>query len=191
MTHRWREEALEPITDRRVPYPPVWGNGVKVSIPGQIRAGSSRSQPTITRIPADGSRLGTADTPGRRRPPPGDRGTRRPCRSGRMSLPQAQSVEFGRELRPAVLAGAITVSFRLWQRPQVKVGGRYGVRGGQIEVDSVELIPFAFIDEVDIHRAGETDRDSLRQRAAHSGPIHDDTLVYRVEFHVTETDSNP
>ena len=62
MTHRWREEALERIADRRGPCPPVWGNGVKVSIPGQIRAGSSRSQPTITRIPADGSRLGTADT---------------------------------------------------------------------------------------------------------------------------------
>ena len=99
-------------------------------------------------------------------------------------------MEFSRELRPAVLSGDITVSFRLWQRPQVKAGGRYGVSGGQTEVDSVEPIPFAFIDEYDIHRAGETDRESLRQRAAHAGPIHDDTLVYRVEFHVAESDSN-
>lgn len=95
-------------------------------------------------------------------------------------------MEFSRELRPSVLSGDITVSFRLWQRPQVKTGGRYRVGGGQIEVDSFELIPFAFIDETDISRAGEADLESLRRRAAHAGPIHDDTLVYRVEFHVAE-----
>ena len=99
-------------------------------------------------------------------------------------------MEFSRELRPAVLSGDVTVSIRLWQRPRVKAGGRYGVGGGQIEVDSVELIPFAFIDEDDIHRAGESDRDSLRKRAAHAGPIYDDSLVYRVEFHVVESNSN-
>jgi hypothetical protein len=93
-------------------------------------------------------------------------------------------MEFSRELRSFVLSGDITVSFRLWQRPQVKAGGRYRVGDGQIEVDSVEVIPFAFIDETDIRRAGEADLESLRRRAAHTGPIHDDTLVYRIEFHV-------
>jgi hypothetical protein len=58
------------------------------------------------------------------------------------------------------------------------------VGDGQIEVESVELVPFAFIDEVDIRRAGETDLESLRQRAAHAGPIHDDTVLYRIEFRV-------
>jgi hypothetical protein len=72
----------------------------------------------------------------------------------------------------------------LWQRPQVKAGGRYRVDDGQIEVESVELIPFAFIDEADVRRAGDTDRESLRRRAAHAGPIHDETLLYRIEFHV-------
>ncbi|MGP0110629.1 MAG: ASCH domain-containing protein [Acidimicrobiales bacterium] len=93
-------------------------------------------------------------------------------------------MEFSRELRTSVLSGDITVSFRLWQRPQVKAGGRYCVAEGQIEVDSVELIPFAFIDEADIRRAGETDLESLRRRAAHAGPIHDETVLYRIEFHV-------
>jgi hypothetical protein len=93
-------------------------------------------------------------------------------------------MEFSRELRAAVLSGEITVSFRLWTRPQVKPGGRYRVGDGQIEVDSVERIPFAFIDEADIRRSGETDRESLRRRAAHSGPIHDETVLYRIEFHV-------
>jgi hypothetical protein len=85
-----------------------------------------------------------------------------------------------------VLCGDITVSFRLWQRPQVKPGGRYRVGDGQIEVDSIELIPFAFVDAADVRRAGETDLESLRKRAAHAGPIHDETVLYRIEFHVVE-----
>jgi hypothetical protein len=95
-------------------------------------------------------------------------------------------VEFSEELRGDVLAGQITVSFRLWRRPKVKRGGRYRVRGGQIEVDSVELVPFSSIDDADLRRSGEGDLESLRRRAAHAGPIRDDTLVYRVEFHVVD-----
>lgn len=92
-------------------------------------------------------------------------------------------MEFSPELRPAVLSGDITVSFRLWRRPQVKAGGRYRVAGGQIEVDSVEVLPFAAIDDADLGRSGEADLESLRRRAAHAGPVHDDTLLYRIEFH--------
>jgi hypothetical protein len=36
----------------------------------------------------------------------------------------------------------------------------------------------------DVRRSGETNREALRDRAAHSGPINDGTLVYRIEFHV-------
>jgi uncharacterized protein YqfB (UPF0267 family) len=93
-------------------------------------------------------------------------------------------VQFSRELRADVLSGDITVTFRLWQRPQVKPGGRYRVGQGQIEVDSVELVPFISIDDRDRQRAGEADLESLRLRAAHAGPIENDTLVYRIEFHV-------
>jgi uncharacterized protein YqfB (UPF0267 family) len=95
-------------------------------------------------------------------------------------------VEFSQELRQDVLSGEITVSFRLWRRPKVKVGGRYRVAGGlgQIEVDSVELVPFSSIDDADVRRSGEADLESLRRRAAHAGPIGDVTLLYRIEFHV-------
>ena len=92
-------------------------------------------------------------------------------------------MQFSRELRERVLAGDITVSVRLWTRPQVKVGGRYRVGIGEIEVDEIELMPFAAITEDDVRRAGEPDRETLRRRAAHAGPIGEDTLVYRVEFH--------
>ena len=92
-------------------------------------------------------------------------------------------MEFSRELRNDVLAGDITLTVRLWKRPQVKEGGRYRVGPGLIEVDTVELVPFAAITEEDVRRAGEPDRETLRDRAAHAGPIDDHTLVYRIEFH--------
>lgn len=57
-------------------------------------------------------------------------------------------------------------------------------RPAQIEVDAVELMPFAAITPPDVRRSGERDRESLRQRAAHAGPIADDTLLYRVQFHL-------
>jgi hypothetical protein len=92
-------------------------------------------------------------------------------------------MEFSRELRDSVLAGDITVSVRLWKRPQVKEGGRYRVGPGLIEIDAIELVPFAAITEADVRRAGERDREALRERAAHAGPIAEDTLVYRIELH--------
>jgi hypothetical protein len=85
-----------------------------------------------------------------------------------------------------VIAGDISVSFRLWQRPQVKVGGRYPVGPAVIEIDSMELVPFSSVSAADVRRAGESDLESLRQRAAHAGPIDDSTLVYRIEFHLVD-----
>jgi hypothetical protein len=93
-------------------------------------------------------------------------------------------VEFSPGLRNDVLAEDITLSVRLWKRPRVKLGGRYRVGPGEIEVDAVELVPFAAVTAQDVRRAGEPDLETLRQRAAHSGPIDEDTLVYRIEFHV-------
>jgi hypothetical protein len=93
-------------------------------------------------------------------------------------------VQFSPELRSDVLSGRITVSYRLWRRPKVKRGGRYRVEDEQIEVDSVDLVLFNSINRADLRRTGEADLDSLRRRAAHAGPIGDNTLLYRVEFHV-------
>jgi hypothetical protein len=96
-------------------------------------------------------------------------------------------MEFSRELRDDVISGDITASFRLWRRPKVRVGGRYPVGPGYIEVDAVELMPFSAITPADLRRSGEKDIESLRQRAAHAGPITDGTLLYRVQFHAVAT----
>lgn len=95
-------------------------------------------------------------------------------------------MDFSPELRQDVLTGEITVSYRLWSRPRVKIGGRYTVGPAQIEVDSVELVPFAAVTAADVRRSGERDREALRRRAAHAGPIDDDTLLCRVEFHLVD-----
>lgn len=92
-------------------------------------------------------------------------------------------MEFSRELLGDVLAGDITLSVRLWKRARVRQGNRYRVGLGEIKIDAIELVPFAAITDADVRRAGEPDRETLRRRAAHAGPIDDGTLLYRVEFH--------
>ena len=62
-------------------------------------------------------------------------------------------MQFSRELRNEVLGGDITLTVRLWTRPQVKEGGRYRVGFGEIEVDAIELVPFADITDADMRRA--------------------------------------
>jgi hypothetical protein len=49
---------------------------------------------------------------------------------------------FTRRLREGVRSGAITCSVRIWQSPRVKVGNRYRMEEGAIEVDSIEPIGF-------------------------------------------------
>jgi len=93
-------------------------------------------------------------------------------------------VQFSPELRAGVAEGRITLTYRLWTRPQVKVGGRYAVQAAQIEIDDMELVPFSSVSRADLRRTGEKDLESLRARTAHAGPVDDDTLVYRIAFHL-------
>jgi hypothetical protein len=95
-------------------------------------------------------------------------------------------VQFSPELREGVASGLITLTYRLWSRPQVKEGGRYSVTGATIEVDSMELVPFSSVTRGDLRRTGEHDLEALRNRTAHAGPVHDDTLVFRIEFHLVD-----
>ena len=47
---------------------------------------------------------------------------------------------FTKRLREPVMAGEITCSVRIWKIPRVRVGGRYPMDEGEIEVDSIEPI---------------------------------------------------
>lgn len=100
-------------------------------------------------------------------------------------------MQFSAELRDRVADGSITVSYRLWSHPKVRVGGRYRSGAVTIEVDEVELVPFGSITDDDLVPTGEVDREALRARVAHAGPVDDDTLVYRVDLHVVAVDGEP
>lgn len=51
-------------------------------------------------------------------------------------------MQFTKRLRQGVRDGDITCSVRIWTRLQVRVGGRYKMEDGEIEVDSIEPIGF-------------------------------------------------
>src|SRR6266436_3641334 len=51
---------------------------------------------------------------------------------------------FTRRLREGVRRGEITCSVRIWTRPHVKVGGRFRMEEGEIEVNSI--VPIGFPD---------------------------------------------
>ena len=112
--------------------------------------------------------------------PRGRRGYQR-RESGRRSV---GTVQFARQTHAAIAAGRVDLTFRLWSRPQAKVGGRYRVGAVTIEVDEIELVPFGTVTDAEAERSGHDDREALRAITAHAGPVDDDTLVYRIEFHL-------
>ncbi len=92
-------------------------------------------------------------------------------------------MEFSRELRNDVLGGRHHALGSTVEAATGQAGGRYRVGPGEIEVDAIKLVPFAAVTGADVRRAGEPDRETMRQRAAHAEPIDEDTLAYRIEFH--------
>jgi hypothetical protein len=49
---------------------------------------------------------------------------------------------FTKRLRDGVRSGEVTCSVRIWMRPHVRVGARYRMEEGEIEIDSIEQIGF-------------------------------------------------
>jgi hypothetical protein len=49
---------------------------------------------------------------------------------------------FTKRHREGIRRGEITCSVRIWMRPRVRVGARYRMEEGEIEVDSIEPIGF-------------------------------------------------
>lgn len=90
---------------------------------------------------------------------------------------------FTKEFWAGLEDGSITVTFRRWTRPQVKVGGRYHSPGGDLLVTGVERVPVGSITEADAARAGQPlDRLLRHLGAGPDGPDGPDALVHRIEF---------
>jgi hypothetical protein len=85
---------------------------------------------------------------------------------------------FTKKLREPVMQGEITCSVRIWQRPRVRVGGRYPLGPGAIHVTSICEIGFEDITPDLARRSGFQGVVDLLKTAKH-GP---GDKVYLVEF---------
>jgi hypothetical protein len=74
---------------------------------------------------------------------------------------------FTKRLRDGVRRGTITCSVRVWTHPHVKVGGRYPMDEGEIEVDSIEKITRSKITNALARRSGFADVAELMGVAQH------------------------
>jgi hypothetical protein len=80
--------------------------------------------------------------------------------------------------------GAITLTFRRWQKPHVRPGGRYRCHPiGVLEVDRIERVSARTINDDDAKRAGFATLAELRAYLEELGPLADDDELWRVELH--------
>src|SRR5512138_3833126 len=81
-------------------------------------------------------------------------------------------------------SGAVTLTFRRWRKPHVRVGGRYRCHPiGVLEVDAVSLVAVEAISAEDATRAGFASREALVDYLGELGPLDGATEIYRVELH--------
>lgn len=74
---------------------------------------------------------------------------------------------FARPLRARVRSGEITTSVRIWQTPRVKVGGRYRLLDGHIEVTRVQEVDLADVTEAMAEAGGFESLEALLKIARH------------------------
>jgi len=86
---------------------------------------------------------------------------------------------FTKRLRDGVRSGAITCSVRIWTSPHVKVGNRYRMEEGEIEVDSIEPIGFPDITPQLARASGFLGVIDLLKVAKHGRGQN----IYLVRFH--------
>lgn len=88
-------------------------------------------------------------------------------------------MQFTKRLRDGVRRGEITCTVRIWMRPHVKVGNRYRMEEGEIEVDSIEPIGLPDITPELARASGFLGVLDLLKVAKH-GP---GDKVYLIRFH--------
>src|SRR5579863_9427587 len=83
--------------------------------------------------------------------------------------PADTAMQFLATLRARIRRGEITCSVRLWQREHVKVGGRYSLPPGHIQVTSVSEMALADITPALARESGFAGMVDLLKTAKH-GP---------------------
>jgi hypothetical protein len=100
---------------------------------------------------------------------------------------------FQKRFHAGLTSGAITLTFRAWDRPRVKPGGRYRCHPiGVLEVDSIRRVRAKEIGERDAERAGFGSRAELlsylaplltKGASGAKDQVHPDAELWRVELH--------
>ena len=88
-------------------------------------------------------------------------------------------MQFTKRLREPVKRGEITCSVRIWQKPHVRVGGRYALAPGSIVVDSLHRIELDDVTPALARRSGFAGVVDLLKVAKHGSGRN----VYLIEFH--------
>ena len=86
---------------------------------------------------------------------------------------------FAKRLREGVRRGKITCSVRIWMSPRVRVGGRYRMEEGHIEVDSIQQIGFPDITPALARESGFLGVLDLLKVAKHGRGEN----IYLIRFH--------
>jgi hypothetical protein len=86
---------------------------------------------------------------------------------------------FAKRLREGVISGQITCSVRIWTSPHVKVGNRYRMGDGEIEIESITPIGFPDITPALARESGFTGVVDLLKVAKHGKGSN----IYLIRFH--------
>ncbi|HVP59736.1 MAG TPA: ASCH domain-containing protein [Myxococcaceae bacterium] len=93
---------------------------------------------------------------------------------------------FQKRFHAGLLDGSIRLTFRRWQKPHVRPGGRYRCHPiGVLEVEQVDRVPVAAIGEAEARAAGFSSRDELLRFLTEGpgGPMTPQTKVWRIALH--------
>jgi hypothetical protein len=93
---------------------------------------------------------------------------------------------FQKRFHAGLVSGAVRLTFRRWQKPHVKPGGRYRCHPiGVLQVDAVSRVRAADVTAADARLAGFSSVDELLGYAASApgGPMGPETELWRVELH--------
>ena len=77
------------------------------------------------------------------------------------------SLSFTKRLREPIMAGEITTSIRIWINPRVKIGGRYPLGSGCVEVTALTEIDLSDVTDDMARESGFKDLDDLLSIAKH------------------------
>ena len=100
----------------------------------------------------------------------------------RSKRPLETGVVFAKRLRDRVISGEITCSVRIWRWPHVKVGGRYGLGAGAIEVTAIREISLQDITPELARRSGFEGVVDLLKVAKHGRGEN----IYLIDFEYHE-----